>query len=127
MAIILDTGALLAFEQSDPTLIALLDEAHQRETPVRTTSGATAQAWRHRAEQVRLIGLLRGVDEVPIDPASSIRIGTLLARSRTTDVIDASVVDLAGDGDEILTTDPADIIALARAADRRLGITPIST
>lgn len=127
MAVVLDAGALIAFEQSNPTILALLQQAHVRSIPVRTTSGATAQVWRHRATQVRLSRLLRGVDEVAIDPESSPRIGSVLARSGTADVVDASLIEVAVDGDEVITSDADDLAHLARAVGKRIMIIPIST
>ena len=41
------------------------------------------------------------------------------------DVVDASLIDLARDGDEILTSDPGDLAALAFAAGKTLIITPV--
>lgn len=52
-------------------------------------------------------------------PAVSRRIGSLLALSDTADVVDASIIEIARDGDEILTSDPGDIVALAKVAGRR--------
>ena len=43
----------------------------------------------------------------------------------TSDVVDASIVDIASDGDEVLTSDPDDIAVLATAAHRRLSIIAI--
>lgn len=127
MAIILDAGALIAFESSNPVVLALLNDAHARSVPVRTTSGATAQVWRDRAKQVKLTRLLRGVDERPIDDESSPRIGLILAAASRTDVVDGSIIEIAADGDDVLTTDPEDMAHLASAAGRRLVIIAIST
>ena len=127
MALILDAGALIAFESSNPVVLALLNDAHVRSVPVKTTSGATAQVWRDRAKQVQLTLLLRGVDEQPIDTESSPRIGSILTAASVTDIVDGSLIEIASDGDEILTTDPDDIVHLASAAGRRLVIIPIST
>jgi len=41
-------------------------------------------------------------------------------------VIDGTVVDIATDGDEILTSDPDDIRALATVAGKRLLVTRVS-
>jgi hypothetical protein len=41
----------------------------------------------------------------------------LLVRSGQSDAIDAAVVCLAADGDDILTSDPGDLSALAEAAE----------
>jgi len=126
MAVILDAGALIAFESSNPTVLAILIDAHARSIPVKTTSGATAQVWRDRAKQVQLTMLLRGVSEHPIDTVSSSRIGSIPAAASRTDIVDGSIVEIAANGDEILTTDPSDIAHLASAAGRRLTILPIS-
>jgi hypothetical protein len=37
-------------------------------------------------------------------------------KNGTSDVVDASVICLAQDGDDILTSDPADLLELARAS-----------
>jgi hypothetical protein len=71
--------------------------------------------------------LLRGVDERPIDSAMSPRIGAILKAASTVHVVDASLVEIRPDGDEVLTTDPVDIAALATTARRRLIIIPNST
>ena len=52
-------------------------------------------------------------------------IGVLLGLADMDDVIDASVVDIAVDGDEILTSNAEDIRALVRAAGRRVTVTAI--
>jgi DNA-binding transcriptional MocR family regulator len=49
----------------------------------------------------------------------------LLARSGLADAIDAAVVALAGDGDDILTSDPADLRALAQAAGVHVELIPV--
>ena len=121
----LDTGALLAFERDDPSVFAVLENARRTETPLRTTSGVAAQAWRDPGRQVKLSLLLRGVHEVPIDSDLSRRIGTLLAATGTTDVVGASIVAVCGQGDEVLTSDAEDLALLAQAAGLRLTILPI--
>lgn len=42
-----------------------------------------------------------------------------------TDIVDGSLVEVARDGDEILTTDPDDIFVLATAAKKTLIITRV--
>lgn len=54
---------------------------------------------------------------MPIDDGLGRQAGMLLARSGQSDAIDAAVVCLAADGDDILTSDPSDLLALAQAAD----------
>jgi hypothetical protein len=49
----------------------------------------------------------------------------LLARSGLADAIDAAVVSLARDGDDILTSDPGDLRALAQAAGVHIELIPV--
>ncbi|MGH3908450.1 MAG: hypothetical protein ACRDTE_30330 [Pseudonocardiaceae bacterium] len=59
MTLILDAGALMAYEHGDRTVRAFLERASQTGVDVRTTSGAVAQVWRDGARQARL-AMLRG-------------------------------------------------------------------
>ena len=93
--------------------------------PIRTSSAVVAQVWRGGSRQARLASALSTVDEWALDPERSRTIGMLLGLAGVDDVIDASVVDLAVDGDEILTSDAADIRALVSAAGRRVTVTPV--
>jgi hypothetical protein len=49
----------------------------------------------------------------------------LLARSGLADAIDAAVVCLTADGDDILTSGPGDLQALARTADLHVELIPV--
>jgi hypothetical protein len=51
--------------------------------------------------------------------------GMLLARSGMSDAIDAAVVCLAADGDDILTSDAGDLRALAEAAGVHVELIPV--
>ncbi|MGH8897295.1 MAG: twitching motility protein PilT [Egibacteraceae bacterium] len=126
MALILDAGALIGFERGNRTVIAFIEVAQRERVPVRTTTAAVAQVWRSGALQVRLVRLLRGVDERSLDPSAARRIGELLASTHTADVVDGSIIDSAVSGDEVLTTDAADLAALAEAAGKHLTIVPMS-
>ncbi len=125
MSLVLDTGALLAFERGDRLVLALLDRASRAGVPVLTTSGAVAQAWRGGPRQARLALLLRGTLEVELTRTRSRAIGVLLGAAGGRDVVDASIVDAAADGDEIVTSDPDDIAALASASAKTVLITRV--
>lgn len=125
MALVLDTGALIGYERADRTVVAFLEVAQTEQVPVRTPTAAVAQAWRAGRRQVRLVRLLRGVDERVLDPVVARRIGELLARAGSADVVDGSVVGVAVSGDEVLTSDPDDLVALAEAAGKQLTIVPV--
>jgi hypothetical protein len=73
--------------------------------------------------QVQLRRLLRGCEVVAFGEADAHRAGELLAKSRTTDVVDAAVVVLALQrGADIQTGDAEDIRRLAGAARAKLVI-----
>ena len=46
----------------------------------------------------------------------------MLDTAATIDVIDAAVIDVATNGDEVLTSDPQDLAVLANAAGKALTI-----
>lgn len=125
MTLVLDAGALMAYERGDQTIRAFLERASRSGVDVRTTTGAVAQVWRGDARQTRLARLLRGLSEVELTRERARRVGTLLGQARHRAVIDGSLIDAATDGDEILTTDPDDITALAAHSRKNLIITRI--
>lgn len=125
MTLVLDAGALLAYERGDRTVQAHLERASRTGVGVRTTTGVVAQVWRNGIRQARVALLLRGVAEVEFDRVQARRVGVLLGAARCSDVVDGSIVDVAMDGDEILTSDPDDISTLAMASGKTLIITRI--
>lgn len=124
-ALILDAGALVAVDRDDRAMIARLEAARQHGLELRSNAMVVAQAWRDpHGRQVRLARLLRGVDVRAIDPEVGRAAGVLLGAADASDPIDATVVLLAGPGDRILTSDPADLTRLATAASARAVIVP---
>jgi hypothetical protein len=115
--LILDAGAFVAAKRGDRDLVALVKrERLAGRVPV-TCGGVVARVWRGgQGKQAPLARLLAGVEVAPIDGSLGRRAGMLLARSGQSDAIDAAVVCLAGDGDDILTSDPGDLRSLAEAA-----------
>lgn len=65
------------------------------------------------------------MDVVPVDDRLGRRAGLLLSRTGSSDAVDASVVCLAQDGDDILTSDPADLLDLARAYGAHVELIPV--
>lgn len=106
--LVLDAGALIAFERGDPRLRALLLEAKRLVIP----AGALAQAWRDGKRQVPLRALCNSskTEIIPLDRACAEAAGVLCGRARTSDVVDASVV-LAGRQVRgvVVTSDPVDL------------------
>ncbi len=123
MSIVLDAGALVAVERGDREMIALIKlERREGRAPL-THGGVIAQVWRGgHGRQANLARLLPGVDVRAIDDGLGRQAGVLLGISGGVDVIDAAVTLLAHDGDDIFTSDPADLKELAQAAGRHVEL-----
>lgn len=115
--LILDAGALIAFERSERRVVRLLELAGELHVP----AGVVGQVWRNPARQVRLVRLLAteevAVHELDLETAKAA--GHLCGATGAADVIDASVVLVArGCGGVVVTSDAGDI----RRIDRRLDL-----
>lgn len=109
---VLDTGALIALERGDRSVVALVAEARRTSAPLTVPAGCVAQAWRDPKRQARLASFLRlpNVEVAPLDDTAARQAGLLLAATRTTDVIDAHVALSAHrTGHVVLTSDPDDL------------------
>jgi hypothetical protein len=73
-------------------------------------------------KQARLASFLRAVDVRPVDEQMARDAGVLLAKARTDDPIDATVVLVARSGDRIITSDPDDTGRLASRSGKRVAI-----
>ena len=128
MSLVLDAGALVAVERGDRDLMALL-KRERREGRVPSTHGAViGQVWRGgHGRQARLAGLLPALQVHAVDESLGRRAGQLLGLAGMTDVVDAALVLLTRDGDEILTSDVGvgDIRQLAEIAGRHIEIVPV--
>ena len=122
MTLVLDAGALIALDRNDRAmwvrLKALLDA---REVAV-THGGVVGQVWRGGPRQARLAAALAGIDVRPLNENLGRAAGELMGTTRTSDVVDAALVLLAADGDEIVTLDCDDFATLVAAADRHVEL-----
>jgi hypothetical protein len=121
-AVVFDAGALIALERGNRHVGAMLAAAAKNGTEARTSSTCVAQVWRNLTRQARLARALAGFVECDLDTRAARDCGVLLARSETTDIADAAVSLLAGDGDTLLTSDPEDIKRLLDATGTRARI-----
>ncbi len=126
MMLILDAGAFLATERGDRDVAALVKrERLAGRVPV-THGGVVAQIWRGgQGRQAPVARLLNGVDVIAIDNSLGRLAGLLLARSGMSDAIDAAVICLTADGDDVLTSDPGDLRSLAEAAGVHVELIPV--
>ncbi len=117
---VLDTGALIAFERRVPRLVLWFDELVAGAGEAHVPAGVVAQAWRGHRRQHPVARLLRAtaVRVHALDEAVALRVGVLLARSGTSDVVDAHVALLGRAlGARVLTSDPDDLRRLDGSLD----------
>lgn len=117
MRLVLDSGALVALERNDRKMWRRFKAALLASQVPVTHGGVIGQVWRARgSRQTLLAKALEGIDVRPLDDQLGREAGAVLALARMNDVIDAAVVLLARDGDQIVSSDVEDLRALAQAA-----------
>jgi predicted nucleic acid-binding protein len=110
--IVLDAGALIAFERGDARMRALVREALKAGGRLVIPAGVLGQVWRGAARQAPLRALVKGpTTAVPaLDQVLAEAAGVLCGRAGTADVIDASVVLVARrERAAVLTSDLEDL------------------
>jgi hypothetical protein len=124
--LVLDAGAFIAAERGTGDVAALVKNEFTSGRVPLTNGAVIAQIWRGgTGRQVKVALLLDNVEVVPVDDGLGKRAGMLLARTGAADAIDASVVCLAQDGDDILTSDPRDLLDLVRTAGVHVELIPV--
>jgi hypothetical protein len=112
---VLDAGALVAIDRRDRGVGAQLRVLQRRGTPLRASAAVVGQIWRDGRKQANLARVLAGVGTEALGRDDGKRIGELLARAGSADVVDAHVALLVAPADIVLTRDPGDIRALLQA------------
>jgi len=110
--ITLDAGGLIAIDRGDRRVLAFLARAMERGRRITIPATALAQAIRNPARQARLSRLIRqaSTDLASLDGPDATATGLLLARTRTTDIVDAHVVICAQRaGQVVVTSDAGDL------------------
>lgn len=125
MTVVLDTGALIAIDRRDRRVGAMLRVAQQERLTVRSSAGVVAQVWRDGSRQANLARVLSGVDVATLDLPIAKRVGQLLGRADSSDVIDGHVAQLVEPGDRLLTSDPQDMRALLGGRARRVSLVTV--
>lgn len=122
MSLVLDSGALVALERNERPMWVRLKAAQVAGDLPLTHAGVLGQVWRGGPRQSRLSQALAGIDVRALDEPLGRASGQLLAASGLADVVDAGVVLLATDGDEIVTADREDLEQLAAASGRHVEL-----
>ena len=122
MTQVLDAGALIALDRNERAMWVRLKALQEEgELPV-THAGVVGQVWRGGSRQARLAAVLSGIDVKTLDDQLGRAAGELLGITRQSDVIDAALVLLAADGDDIVTLDREDFEVLLAATGRHVEL-----
>jgi predicted nucleic acid-binding protein len=120
--VVYDTGVLIAADRSQRRTWAEHRVRLEAGVIPRVPSPVVAQASRS-AKQVQMRRLLRGCEVVPFNEIAAHAAGSLLAKTRTKDVVDASVVVLSiRCGADVITADADDIRRLLSVARSKASI-----
>jgi hypothetical protein len=114
VSLVLDSSALIALERNDRAMWRRLKGAWLADNEPVSHGGVVGQAWRGGGPRQALLSkALAGIDVRPLDDRLGRAAGALLVLAGRADVIDAALVLLARDGDEIVTSDVEDLAPLA--------------
>jgi predicted nucleic acid-binding protein len=121
--VVYDTGALIGLDRRSHAAMT----RHQRFLAARlrivVPSPVAAQVVREPARQAPLMFVLRACDIVPFGKRDYSPVGQLLAKARTSDVIDAFVALTAAEARAaVITSDTGDIAHLLDALGVRLPV-----
>lgn len=122
MRLVLDSGALAALERYERRMWVRLKAAQATGEILRTHAGVLGQAWRGGPRQARLDQALAGMEVHALDEPLGRAAGELLTAAGLADAIDACVVLVAHDGDEIVTADRKDLERLTAVSGRHVEL-----
>jgi hypothetical protein len=122
VTLVLDSGALIALDRNERAMWTRLKAAQIAGDPPVTHAGVLGQVWRGGPRHARLSQALAGVDVRPLDEPLGRRAGPLLGVTGMADVIDAALVLLSVDGDDIVTSDHHDLEPLVEASGRHVEL-----
>jgi predicted nucleic acid-binding protein len=124
-ALVLDTGALVAVDRGDRSMVARLRVAERMGLELCSTGVVIAEVWRDASgRQANLARLLKSVDVRAVDQRLGRTAGELLGKSGVKDAVDGTVVAISATGDHVVTSDPIDIGKLVTASGRSIRVVP---
>lgn len=112
--VVLDSGAFIALERRDRTMVTLAKRFVDASTPLATSAGVVAQVWRAGdRRQVPIAYLLRRTTVFDLTHSVARVLGKMLGAVGQSDAVDAHIVFLSRQrGWPILSSDPDDLLAL---------------
>jgi hypothetical protein len=118
-----DSGALISAERGERRMWARHRALLLRRVVPVVPAPVVAQCWRGTPRQAQLARLLAGCEVEALDDARARATGVLAGRSRTSDIVDACVVEGALRRDHlVISSDVGDLTAIAAAVSRRVDI-----
>jgi len=117
----LDTGVLIALERRHAGALALVRACRLSRAAITIPATVVAEWWRGEHRSLLEMGILEA-----LSPELAQRAGELLASVGGSNAVDATVVASAAKrGDIVVTGDPHDLRALARAV-RNVSVEPLT-
>lgn len=118
-----DAGALIAVDGNDRRMWAIHRLAIEEGRRVLVPAIVVGQAWRDSRRQVQLGRFLHTCQVISVGAEVAKAAGVLCGRSRTRDVVDATVVTMALTcGAIVFTSDPEDLARLSAASEVKPGL-----
>jgi hypothetical protein len=118
-----DSGALIAAERGERLMWARHRTLLLHRVVPTVPAPVVAQCWRGTPREAQLARLLAGCAVEVLDDTRARATGTLAGRARTTDIVDAHVVEGAlRRGDLIISSGEDDLAAIAAAVSRHIDI-----
>ena len=118
-----DSGALIAAERGERRMWARHRALLLRRVVPVVPAPVVAQCWRGTPRQAQLARLLAGCEVEGLDDTRARATGVLLGRARTSDIVDACVIEGALRRDHlIISSDEGDLNAIAAAVSQRIDV-----
>ena len=120
MTIVLDAGAIIASERNDPVLTAIVASARKCRNSIVVPASVVAQTWRGSSTHPLAAKFVGSIDMFPaLNVEAARRIGVLLRLSKTADVVDGNVTEIAIGmrPSMIVTSDQSDVARLLTSAN----------
>ncbi len=118
-----DSGALIAAERGERLMWARHRALLLRRVVPAVPAPVVARCWRGTPRQAQLARLLAGCEVESLGDTNARATGMLAGRARTTDIVDANVVEGAlRRGDLVISSDGGDLSAIAAAVSRHIDI-----
>ena len=118
-AVVLDAGALIAFERAERRMAALFEEVIDGGEELLVPASVLAQVWRGGPRSARIARLIASTLSDALTEARAKEVGERLGNRGMADIADAHVVCCAIERDaDLLTTDPDDMKALTEPGER---------